>query len=84
MSRTSIIDADIVKFENLYSNKDIILKHSTDGFSLVFDSEVKFKYGVKHSEVELGDFIIKLGNDGQSLDIMKDEKKLFSLTSTQD
>ncbi len=75
-----VIKADEVDFKNPYSNKDIILKHEEEGFALIFDSKVKFRYNTQHSKVSIGTFDIQLGNSGESLEIHKKGQKLFSLS----
>lgn len=80
MSSKYTIQADEVIFKNRYTENNIILKHNSVGFDLVFGSEVKFKYNTVHESITIGDFEIKLSaGNSEILEISKDAVPLLRL-----
>lgn len=74
-----IIHGDIIVFENAYSQQDIIIKHSSPNYRLIFNSEVIFKKSSKTTEVQLGKFDIVLSDDKESLLVKKNGTTLFTI-----
>ena len=75
MSR--IIKADTVIFKNQHTDKDIVLKHNTSGYELIFESECIFRHTTEHKSLKLGNYNIELSNDSEDLVVKKNDQILF-------
>jgi len=58
-----LIQADEVVFKNPYQDKDIILKHNSDGYSFIFNSDIEVRGNSTHTSVKFGDYLITREND---------------------
>jgi len=58
-----LIQADEVVFKNPYQDKNIVLKHNTEGYSIVFNSDIEVRGDASHTSVKFGDYLITREDD---------------------
>ena len=74
-----VIKGDKVIFKNIHTDQDITLKHNSEGYDLIFNSECVFKMTARHKSLKLGQYTIELSNDSEGLEFKRNVQTLFKI-----